>query len=61
MRNNCPMRKTRANRDRSVKKSVSFPADMAAWLDRSARQRRVSVSHIIQQSMLPTFEARHKA
>ena len=46
---------------KAVKRSVSLPADIVAWLDRAAAKRRVSFSHLVKESLLPAFEARrHK-
>jgi hypothetical protein len=52
--------KTKAARDRYRKISVSLPADMVAWLARSARQSRLSFSANLRMKLAPTFEARHK-
>jgi len=43
------------------KLSVSLPRDIAAWLKRGAKQKRVSVSFFLRLAIEPAFEQRHKS
>lgn len=38
---------------------IRFPPEIYAWLRRSAAKRRVTVSHLVRECVLPSFEARH--
>ena len=44
---------------RTDRRSVSLGDDINQWLDKSAAQRRTSVSFIIREALLPAFSSRH--
>lgn len=44
---------------RNDRRSVSLGNDINAWLERCAQQRRISISAIIREALLPAFNRRH--
>jgi len=46
-------------KNRKDRRSVSLGNDINQWLDKCSAKRRVSVSAIIREALLPAFEARH--
>jgi hypothetical protein len=55
------MKNETRSKPKATKLSISLPDDVAAWMRRAAMRRRVSVSHIVKESIMPAFNARRKS